>query len=220
MPAAEQRRDERRRALRARLLEAVERLIADGESYPALSVERIIREAGTSRKTFYAYFDDKTDLLRDWVADVGADIATPTETWERLGPGSERKDARAVVSQIMSAFREHRGLLSAFYAMSDVDPAVAGDRARLVDAQVGLLEQHIRVGQAGGWVDGDLLARETATWLTQMVDRGYRRLVLPAASAEVEALIDAYALILWKVLYVVDDGRIADSASKRTTYPT
>src|SRR5256885_12848847 len=53
----------RRAELRARLLEVVERLLAHGESFTEMSVERLVSEAGLSPPTFSLYFQDQGDLL-------------------------------------------------------------------------------------------------------------------------------------------------------------
>ena len=63
-------RETRRDDARARLLAVVERLLADGESYTEISIERMVAEAGMARSTFYVYFADKGDLLRAWFAGI------------------------------------------------------------------------------------------------------------------------------------------------------
>jgi len=50
--------------MRRRLLEVVQQLLDEGESFTEMSVERLVSEAGISRSTFYVYFEDKGDLLR------------------------------------------------------------------------------------------------------------------------------------------------------------
>jgi hypothetical protein len=57
------------------------------------------------------------------------------------------------------------------------------------------------VGQAAGFVDPDLPATQTTSWLTWMAERGFHQLVRGAEEAELRALIDAYTAIVWNTLY-------------------
>lgn len=53
----------RRAATRGAIVAATRRLLLDGETYGALSMERIAREAGVSRATLYLHFKDKKDVI-------------------------------------------------------------------------------------------------------------------------------------------------------------
>lgn len=53
----------RRAATRSEIVEATRRLLLAGESYGALSMERIAREADVSRATLYLHFKDKKDVI-------------------------------------------------------------------------------------------------------------------------------------------------------------
>ena len=64
--------EQRRARMRARLLEAAARVIADRGSARA-TVDDFIREAGVSRGTFYNHFTTREDLLQALWASVGHD---------------------------------------------------------------------------------------------------------------------------------------------------
>jgi TetR/AcrR family transcriptional regulator, ethionamide resistance regulator len=53
----------RRAATRHSIVAATRRLLLEGETYGALSMERIAREAGVSRATLYLHFKDKKDVI-------------------------------------------------------------------------------------------------------------------------------------------------------------
>ena len=76
----------RRDELRGRLLDVVERLLGEGETFTEISVERMVAEAGIARSTFYVYFEDKGDLLEAWFGDITAELRTAAADWWRLGP--------------------------------------------------------------------------------------------------------------------------------------
>ena len=71
------------------------------------------------------------------------------------------------------------------------------------------MRAHIRRGQKGGWIPGDLLAGETAAWLTWMAERGQHQMVRSAGDAELERLIDAYTDVVWHALYAHAPSRAA-----------
>lgn len=74
-------RQERRGQIERLLLDATERLMADGASFTELSVDRLATEAGISRASFYVYFEDKGDLLRRLASQVFEDLADAAERW-------------------------------------------------------------------------------------------------------------------------------------------
>ena len=84
-------REQRRDALRRRLLEATETLMRDGASFTELGVERLAVAAGASRATFYVYFKDKSQLLQDFAEQVLTEIADAVQQlWEQSGPRGAR----------------------------------------------------------------------------------------------------------------------------------
>ena len=74
-------RQERREQIERQLLDATERLMADGASFTELSVDRLATEAGISRASFYIYFEDKGHLLRRLAGQVFDDLADAAERW-------------------------------------------------------------------------------------------------------------------------------------------
>jgi TetR/AcrR family transcriptional regulator, ethionamide resistance regulator len=196
-------RDARRDDARARLLAVVERLLADGESYTEISIERMVAEAGMARSTFYVYFADKGDLLRAWFAEITDELRVTAATWWQLQPPVCYEDTRAALAAIVATYRPHTPLMAALYDTAAYDPSVR----ELVDTMMGEniagLRAHIRRGQTAGFVDPALSPAETAAWLTWMAERGFHQLVRGASDAHVERLVDAYARIVWNALYRV-----------------
>ena len=52
--------------MREQLLRGVEGLLADGERYTDLPIDRIVGAGGVGRSNFYVYFDDKGALLQEF----------------------------------------------------------------------------------------------------------------------------------------------------------
>src|SRR3989441_12865386 len=98
-------RARRRDEMRRRLLEVVQHLISEAESFTEMSVERLVSEAGISRSTFYVYFEDKGDLLRGWFEDVAADLNRAARAWWTLGPDATYDDVRAALETVVMTYR-------------------------------------------------------------------------------------------------------------------
>src|SRR4051794_10992972 len=90
-------REVRRDETRARLLEVVERLLADGDTFTEISVERMVAEAGMARSTFYVYFTDKGDLLRSWFAEITDELRAAAAGWWDLQPPVAFADVRTAL---------------------------------------------------------------------------------------------------------------------------
>jgi AcrR family transcriptional regulator len=194
-------RAQRREEIRDRLLAVVERLLSEGESYTELSVERLVSEAHLSRSTFYVYFQDKGDLLRAWFTEIEAEMESAARDWWALGRGSTRADLRAVLSQVVDAYRPHTTLMAAMYDAAAYDQAVRELVQAMMDWNTAGLRKHIKTGQREGFIDPSIPANETAAWLTWMAERGLHQLVRRAREPELERLIDAYTGIVWNTLY-------------------
>ena len=187
--------------MRRSLLDAIEKLVADGESFAELSVERLVKEAGVSRSTFYVYFQDKGDLLSAWFADIIAELADVASEWWSIDASATRDDLHGALDQVVRRYQPHTTLMAAVYDTASYDPSVQELVDDMMGSNIAGLRKHIRVGQAEGFIDPDLAPVETAAWLTWMAERGFHQLVRDASPAAVKRLIDAYVGIVWNTLY-------------------
>ncbi|MCW3011489.1 MAG: Transcriptional regulator, TetR family [Solirubrobacterales bacterium] len=194
-------RTERRDEARQRLLDVVERLLDEGESFTELSVERLVQEAGMSRSTFYVYFEDKGDLLRAWFAEITAEIADSAKGWWAIGADASREDVAAALEHVVRTYRPHTTLMAATYDAAAYDASVRKLVEEMMAGNMAGLRKHIRAGQKAGWVDPVLPAAETAAWLTWMAERGFHQLVRGADDSDFERLLDGYVAIVWNTLY-------------------
>lgn len=194
-------RAQRRDEARARLLQVVEDMLDEGESFTELSVERLVQAAGMSRSTFYVYFEDKGDLLRAWFSEINEELVAAAAYWWKIDGDSTREDVRAVLERIVRTYRPHTTLMAATYDAAAYDTSVRGLVEDMMKSNVASLRKHIRAGQQAGFIDPELPAAQTSAWLTWMAERGLHQLVRRAGEAELQGLIDAYAAIVWNTLY-------------------
>ena len=198
-------RAERRDLIKARLLAAVESLLAEGENFTELSVERLVSLAGVSRSTFYVYFEDKGELIRAWLTEINSELDVAAQRWWSLGGGQggtvSWDDLRVALNRVVLVYRPHTTLMAAAFDAAAYDPAVRDQVDAMMQRNIAGLRKHIRAGQASGSVDAALPAAQTAAWLTWMAERGLHRLVRDAADDELGRLVDAYTSIVWNTLY-------------------
>lgn len=194
-------RAQRREEIRDRLGAAAEQLMADGESYTELSVERIVREAGISRATFYVYFEDKGDLLRALAVDFIERMIGAAAAWWSLPGDATRMDLRDAMRAIIDAYQPHKVVMAAVVEVASYDAGLRELFGDLLNQTIGAVAQHIATGQAEGYVEAGLDPERTAAWLTWMAERGLYQLVAPATPATVEKLLDAMTDITWNTLY-------------------
>ena len=191
----------RRDELRTQVLSVVEKQLRSGATYADINVASVVAEAGISRSTFYAYFVDKTNLLRTWYAEFTQVILDAAQTWWSLDGTATIQDVRAALERIMDAYRAHPELMAATHEAIGTDhgvrEAVDGTMHEYIDG----LRAHIETGQAGGFVDPSLPAAETAYWLQWMAERGLHRMVRAKPTSSQEQLAEAYAGIVWNTLY-------------------
>jgi AcrR family transcriptional regulator len=195
-------RAQRRGEIRDRLRGAVEHLVGDGQSYTELSVERIVREAGISRATFYVYFEDKSDLLRALAEDFVERLLEAAAIWWTLPADATKSDLRAAMRAIFDAYLPHKLVMAAVVEVASYDARLQELFGSLLDRTITEVARHIELGLAEGFVTPGLDPRRTAAWLTWMAERGLYQLVAPASEATAERLLDGITDITWNTLYV------------------
>ncbi|MCW3040607.1 MAG: ethR 1 [Solirubrobacterales bacterium] len=194
-------RAQRREEIRGRLLEVVEELLAEGESFTELSVERLVSRAELSRSTFYVYFEGKGDLLTAWFEGITDALEGSAAGWWALGADARREDLRAALDAIVVTYRPHATLMAAIYDAAAYDLAVRELVEGMMSTNAAALRKHIRAGQAAGFVDPALAAPQVAGWLTWMAERSLHQLIRTATDGELRGLVDAYTGIVWNTLY-------------------
>jgi TetR/AcrR family transcriptional regulator, ethionamide resistance regulator len=210
MSVARQRRGDRarRRAeIRNRLVAAAEQLTAGGESYSAVTIERLASMAAISRATFYTYFDSKADVLGAWFAEKVEELAEACSAWRGIGAASSEEDLATALTPIVRTYTRHATLLA---AVSDEATRDSGLRTGLDDAierGIAALRDHIEQGQRDGWIDPELLPAETAAWAIWMLQRVLDQVLAGASRAQTAKLTRTLAGMAWHTLYRSGSGR-------------
>jgi AcrR family transcriptional regulator len=196
------RRARRRLRVVARLLRVVEELLEAQDSYSELTVEEIIGRDGMARSTFYSYFDDKADLIIALGESAMREIIEGSRAIWELPTGATREQVAGAVRHTFETYLPHTKLMNALLEVSMYDRRVRerfdAGYAEAQDAAA----QHIRSGQAAGFIRSDLHPEEAAGWFTWMAERGMTQLVQGATTrAGLARLEDTFTSILWYSLY-------------------
>ncbi|MCG7606186.1 MULTISPECIES: TetR/AcrR family transcriptional regulator [Mycobacterium] len=195
-------REERRERIERQLLDATDRLMADGTSFTELSVDKLATEAGISRASFYIYFEDKGHLLRRLASQVFGDLTQAAERWWTVAGRRDPADVHAAMSGIIASYRRHQPVLIALNEMSGYDPLVGQTYRELLAGIGDQLTRVIEDGQADGSIRPQLPAAATASTLTWMVERTCHQ-NLPSHPPSYDAeLADTLTQIIWGALYL------------------
>lgn len=195
-------RQERRERIEGQLLDATDRLMAEGASFTELSVDRLATEAGISRASFYIYFEDKGDLLRRLATRVFADLSDAAERWWSVSGRRDPADVLAAMSGIVASYRRHQPLLIALGEMAAYDPLVGATYTEILTGIAARMTVVVEQGQRDGTIRATLPAATTASTLTWMVERACQQ-NLPSQPASYDAeLARTLTEITWAALYL------------------
>lgn len=195
------RKQQRREELGLQLLRATEQLMGEGLAFTEISVDRLASEAGISRATFYVYFEDKAQLLKQFAREIGTAFNRAAAGW--WGVVDERNSAQlqGALAGVAELYRTHRSVIRAVGEMSAYDPDIdqfyRGIMDEITEPLVGIIER----GQASGAISSAIPGRETAAALTWMVERTCQQL-LRDDSADEGVVVTAMTEVIWRTLYL------------------
>lgn len=199
--ATQRSRSDRRSEWQGRFLAGTEKLLSEGNAFTDLSVDRLAAAAGTTRATFYVYYEDKGHLLRQLSRHVMVELQEAAQQWWQSAARRDPHDLLAAIKGIISSYRRHQALMSAVVETAGYDPSVASDFQALMGdfetATRGIIEQ----GQSAGTI-GDLPVGEVACALVWMVERTCYQMVRSTPSDNDDQLARALAEIIWRTLYL------------------
>jgi TetR/AcrR family transcriptional regulator, ethionamide resistance regulator len=194
-------RSDRRAEWDARFLAGTEKLLSEGNAFTDLSVDRLAAAAGTTRATFYVYYEDKGRLLRQLSRHVMVELQQAARQWWESAAPRDPRDLLAAMKAIISSYRRHQALLSAVVETAGYDASVASDYQALMADYEATTREIIEQGRSAGTV-GDLPANEVACALVWMVERTCYQTVRTSTPDNDDQLATALAEIIWRTLYL------------------
>ena len=175
-------------------------MLAAGETYGDISVERIIRGVDVSRSTFYRYFDDKPALLRAMAVDVTLELAEGGSDWFELAMPPRRDELAWAMERLFKTYRRHHLILRAITDAAVYDPTIRDEYAALVARATEGLRAHV-LGLAALRPVLAADPERSASWLVWMLERGLYQRVSVGDDASMQAELDVIVDLLWHALY-------------------
>ena len=191
----------RREAAGTNVLEAVERLLADGAGYTELGVQQIAEAAGISRSTFYVHFTDKNDLLVRLTRASTAELFAAADAWlarpyeEGIGPLEE------ALAEVCAQRRKHSAALNALAEVASYDPAIGEFWRAQINAFADRFARRLAADKRAGHTAPGLDARNTAMFLTWGVERAFEQQMIGGQPSGDAKLVRATARSLWLTIY-------------------
>lgn len=152
------------------VFDAVERLLAAGESFTALGVQRIAEEAGIARTTFYGHFPDKATLLTRATEAVTETLFARATAWVQDDESTEEQLADTVL-ELVREHRRHAPLLRAVAEVAGYEPEVEAFWRGRIEAWADGLRRRLERDRRAGRTAADLDAATTALWIAWGTER-------------------------------------------------
>ncbi|WP_231989621.1 TetR/AcrR family transcriptional regulator [Mycobacterium sp. 852002-51057_SCH5723018] len=172
------------------------------EHHPAhaVSVAAVMARTTLSRKSFYVYFRDRSELLEALVRPLRADADAALQRWRTADDPVAA--GRKALSSAARTYRRHSAILRAVFWSSEDDPDIEAARAGLIDPVVAVAETII-----------DRLApdlpdpHETALALVTMNIHRMLTLTPESSDADLDTLVTTLATIWERTINTAADAK-------------
>jgi TetR/AcrR family transcriptional regulator, ethionamide resistance regulator len=191
---------EKRQAIEAAVLQAMEELLAEGATYATLSVERIAKRAGISRTAFYFYFADKRELLMRLASKLSDELYHEADAWWS-GAGDGPQQLTTALGKIAALYRAHGPLVRAIVEIATYDEVVGPFWRTLVERFVSASAQRIAAEIDVGRADATLNPEATAFALVWMVERVLYEMLAQDGPVSDDEIVRALARIWIATVY-------------------
>ncbi len=191
----------RREAVAHKVLDAVERLLAEGSSFTELSIKAIADEAGMGRSTFYSHFADKTELLMRLAESATTNMFAETNRWLASTNKTEIGTLPDSIERIIAEYREHQHVFAALLAATGYDPEIEefwhGHIQQLALSGTETLNRARATRHLGPDVD----IEQTATMIAWSLERTVSMHSAHRPQSEDQTLATTIARVIWLAIF-------------------
>jgi AcrR family transcriptional regulator len=179
---------------RQEILRAATKMLASRPAHE-VTVAAIMEATTLSRKSFYVYFRDRSELIAALVSPLRAEADAALSVWRQACDPVPA--GRAALRSAAATYREHGAILRAVFWSSAQDPEVEAVRRDLTETVVAIAEVKIRQAASNSTSRSTvhLDPRGTALALVTMNIHSLLRLSPEATDAELDALVDTLSTI-------------------------
>ncbi len=185
----------RREAVEQDVFDSVAGLLAAGESFTSLGVQRIAEAAGIARTTFYGHFADKPTLLIRMTEAVSPDLFSTAEAWVAEGGG--RESLTETVAGLVAAYRRHAPLLRALVEVAGYEPQVQAYWHARIELFADSLRARLERDREGSASPSNPYIASLIAWGTE---RSIAVQVADRPPAEDAAFADGIASAIWATM--------------------
>ncbi len=193
------RRFRERVSIDVKLLRAMEQLLANGENFSTVSIDRLSELAGIARATFYLHFRDKAELVAHLVEQVQKEIVTSAGSWFEDASTTTRADMSRTLRGIVSVYREHHVILAAMAQTSPTNDEVALLSRKMRDQLCAQSRKAVRELKTAGIAHPDADDR-VADILTLAIDHVSTLNPELFGDKAFEATVETWTHIAWSAL--------------------
>jgi TetR/AcrR family transcriptional regulator, ethionamide resistance regulator len=181
------------------LLRAMEQLLAEGESFSTVSIERLTGAAGLARATFYLHFRDKAELVTRLMGRVREEIVASAGLWFEHAELARREDMRRALRGILGVYQKHHVIIDAVVETARTDAGVAKLWQETLDALCAESREAFRhLHQAGrAHPAATPLLADVLTWSVNYCAMQYGPKL---RGAQVEKLTDTLTHMCWNAI--------------------
>lgn len=206
--------EQRRAAVEASVVSALENLLESGCSFTELSVEQLARAAGISRSYFYMNFRDKSALVKGLMTDVGEELVASIGVWFEQPEIAGRKDLKIAMMRTVEIYEKHHAIMRAVAETAMYDEEIA---ALYESMMSGLIAKSrtaaARLKECGRAARG--MTPEVAEALTWTVERLCSLYVASFRSMSKEKLANTLTHIIWNAFIAADQDDATQPAPTR-----
>jgi AcrR family transcriptional regulator len=174
---------------RQEILDATSRLIAERPVHE-VTVLAIMERTTLSRKSFYVYFRDRSELIIALVQPLRAQADASLEHW--VGAADPVQAGRAALRAAAALYRQHGTILRALFWASAEDPDLAAARRELTEP---IIDTALRVISPIAACRDPRRLRATVRALVTMNQHSMLALPADATDADLDQLVDTLATI-------------------------
>jgi AcrR family transcriptional regulator len=183
-----------------RLLAAMERLLEQGHSFGALTVEQLTEEAGMARATFYLHFRDKGELVGRLMQRLTTEIVESGGGWFRGGSEVDRRSMHFALHGIIGSFKKHQAIVAAIADTAAFDPKVAKLHEQMVEDLCKVSRRAIaQVRREGRGAPG--APPELADMLTRLIELYCTRFISRYEGRQLTQLVNLFAFICGNTIF-------------------
>jgi AcrR family transcriptional regulator len=193
-------RTDQKARVTALLLDATQRLIAGGSSFTELSVEKLSREAGIARSTYYLYFRDKGQLVQELGRLMTTELLQTRRRWWDISSQVTLPQLRRAMLETLKLYRHYQAIFASLAEAANYDAEVRAAFEDLLGTMTRTSVEAVREGQRRGTIHKDVTEDTymAVVWMTERV--AYHR-VRNGGEAELRKAARVLANVIWRVLY-------------------